>query len=487
MITGSIKKKFSLGIFSVLFVLISAIAAFTELYYLVVLPFILLFFYAVWQYPYFVFLLLLFSIPFSAEIQFSETLGTDFPDELLMIIASFLFLAYWLYHPSVLQKKIIKHPLIIVLILTLCWSLISVISSTQPLISFKFLLAKGWYVGAFVLAALIAFSQKQHIRSSIIAIVVAMVLVTLIIVVRHYQYGFSFEYVNDVPKPFFRNHVNYSAMLVCIIPIVFIYWQSVKKSKTGFLIGLLLIVLLAALYFSYARGAWLALFIGIIAVWLIKKKLLIVTYIIAVLVLLASVFWIKNNDRYLQYANDYKTTIWHKDFREHLIAMYHMKDVSTAERFYRWIAGVRMIKDNWLTGYGPGSFYNNYKPYAIPAFKTWVSNNEEHSTVHNYFLLVTIEQGIPGLIFFLLLAGMMLYYAQYLYHRIKDNFYKQVAITSGVILMIILAVNFLSDLVETDKIGSLFFLCLSMLVVTDVKTRGLNSSTDIQSVPQSIS
>ena len=117
-----------------------------------------------------------------------------------------------------------------------------------------------------------------------------------------------------------------------------------------------------------------------------------------------AVFWIKADDRYLQYAHDYRTTIFHHDFREHLQATYQLKDVSTAERFYRWIAGVRMIKDNALTGYGPNTFYNNYKPYAVPAFKTWVSDNKEHSTVHNYFLLIAIEQGIPGLLFFLLLC-----------------------------------------------------------------------------------
>jgi hypothetical protein len=37
--------------------------------------------------------------------------------------------------------------------------------------------------------------------------------------------------------------------------------------------------------------------------------------------------------------------------------------------------------------------------------------------------------------------------------------------------MMILTVNFLSDLIETDKVGSLFFLCLATLVVADMNTR----------------
>jgi len=42
-------------------------------------------------------------------------------------------------------------------------------------------------------------------------------------------------------------------------------------------------------------------------------------------------------------------------------------------------------------------------------------------------------------------------------------------------------VNFLSDLIETDKVGSLFFLCIAVLVVVDLNTRQESSepATDI--------
>jgi O-antigen ligase len=123
-----------------------------------------------------------------------------------------------------------------------------------------------------------------------------------------------------------------------------------------YLLAVMIAVLLIALFFSYARGAWLALFTGIAAGWLIKKRLLLAAYILAIIALAGSLFWIKAGDRYLQYAHDYRTTIFHQDFREHLRATYEFKDVSTAERFYRWIAGVRMIKEDPLTGFGPSCF-----------------------------------------------------------------------------------------------------------------------------------
>lgn len=256
-------------------------------------------------------------------------------------------------------------------------------------------------------------------------------------------------------------------MLACTIPIFFAIYKLTCKKRIKIFVVVATFILLIALLFSYSRGAWLALLVGLAAYWLIRKKLLLFSFIAAFMIVAGALFWLKNNDRYLQYAPDFKTTIFHKDFREHLIATYRLKDVSTEERFYRWIAGIRMVKDNWLTGYGPNTFYYNYKTYAIPSFKTWVSDNKEHSTVHNYFLLITIEQGIPGLIFFLLLTGGMLYYAQKVYHRTNDLFYKTVAVTAGSITVMVIVVNFLSDLVETDKIGSIFFLCLSILIAID--------------------
>jgi O-antigen ligase len=465
------KKTFQFAFFAGLFILFLLTAFYIEQYYLIAVPFAALLLYTGWQYLNLLFFLLLLSLPFSAEYHFSQTLGTDIPDEFLMLFVSALFFFYWIYSPQKIPKNILLHPLLIFLVVSLIWTAISVFFSTHIIISVKYILAKCWYLGAFVLAPVIIFRQKQNIRIAAIILAGSMLTVAIIALIKHSSNDFHFANINDAVTPFFRNHVNYSAMLVCIIPVFFAFFRLSHTKRQKILTGLAIIVLLIALFFSYARGAWLALIAGIAAYRLIKKGYLVISFITILIIILTSLFWIKSNDRYLQFAHDYNTTIFHSDFKQHLIATYRLKDVSTAERFYRWIAGVRMIKDNWLTGYGPNTFYYNYKGYAIPAFKTWVSKNEDHSTVHNYFLLITIEQGIPGLIFFLVLLGGMLYYAQHLYHRIQDVFYKMVSITTGVMLVMITIVNFLSDLVETDKIGSLFFLCLSTLIVTDINTK----------------
>ncbi len=440
----------------------------TSLYWLLFIPFGFLLFYAGWQQRQLIFYLLIFALPWSIEYSFSSSLSTDLPDEPLMWIITVLSIAYCFFRPSEISSKT-KQPLVILLFCNLAWIVVTVLFSTDGLISSKFLAAKCWYLVAFVLAPLLFFVNKRILSSTAILFLVSMLSVTIIAVCKHAFYGFKFANVNDAVSPFFRNHVNYSAMLVCTIPILISVYQLNKKYRS--LIIAALIIAVMALFLSYARGAWLALLIGSLSYWLIRKRMLLISVVITMVLLVSSAFWLSTNDRYLGYAHDYRTTIFHKDFEEHLVATYKLKDVSTAERFNRWIAGARMIKDNWLTGYGPNTFYSNYKPYTIPAFKTWVSDNKEHSTVHNYFLLVLIEQGIPGFIFFLLIVATMIFYAEKIYQRTADKFYRAAALACGAMTMMIVVVNFLSDLIETDKVGSLFFLCLATLVSIDLKTR----------------
>jgi O-antigen ligase len=478
-------EKIPFGLLSLLFIAATATAVNTGLYFLAVIPFAALFFTAGWQWRNIIFYLLLFTIPFSFEYQFSSQLGTDVPDELLMLFVSFLFMASWLYSPKQLPLSTIKHPLVMVLLLSLAWALVTVLFSGDRTVSLKYLLAKSWYAGAFVLAPLILFKEKKNIIVASKVLGSSLFLVTMIIQFRHGLNGFSFASINDAVHPFFRNHVNYSAMLVCLLPVLFAFFHLAGNRNMKRWIAAAMMITLGGLFFSYARGAWLALLIGVFAWWFIKKKWLFSVFLAAVITIIAALFWVKSGDRYLRYAHDFRTTIFHKDFGEHLVATYKLKDVSTAERFYRWIAGIRMIKDNWMTGYGPNTFYDNYKGYTVPAYKTWVSDNEDRSTVHNYFLLTAIEQGIPGLMILLVLFGLMLYYSQYLYHRLKDRIYRMAVMATGIILSMILTLNFLSDLVETDKIGSLFFLCLAVLVSVDMNTRERNSdpSPDIQRIP----
>lgn len=442
------------------------------------LPVLLLLLFCFLQYPHLLFYALLFFIPWSVEMNVTESLGTDLPDEPLMVLMAFTVVALLLMQRKERSEKSRIHLLLGVLFITVAWSLITVAASTHVWLSLKFFLARSWYLLAFVGAPLALKGDEKFIKRSTIVLFVSMFLVTCAGLYKHAALGFTFASINDAIAPFFRNHVNYSALLVFMVPLQVAFYKMAKKKSFRVLLLLSLLIVFAALYLSYARGAWLALFAGLLSLWLLKRRWLFQSFLFSILIVTGVVFWLAQNERYLQFAPRHDVTIFHQEFAEHLVATYKGNDVSTAERFHRWVAGVRMSGDRWATGFGPTTFYQHYKSYTVPAFRTWVSDNREQSTVHNYFLLLLIEQGVVGLCLFLLLLGAMFWYAQRIYHRTNSRFWKTTVAAIAAILAMQCILNFLSDLIETDKVGSVFYLCLSYLMIADQKTKGTAEQTN---------
>lgn len=410
-----------------------------------------------------VYWLLLITIPLSTEYNFTPSLGLDLPDEPLLIILSVAVTASILFNPSpfrfIFESLIFKWIIAIVI-----WICISLYYASNQWLALKFILAKIWYLLPLVMLTALIHLRSSNFRKTALYICIPLSLVVIQTLIRHAFYGFDFVAIKKTMGPFFRNHVNYSAMLVCLIPIGILLLQFTQHTRKRYIIHLGLIIALLGLFFAYSRGAWLGLLVGIIGYYLIKKNILGKAILIGIISIVIGLIVLINNNRFMQFAPEHDETIFHENFSEHLNATIGLKDISNAERFHRWVAGVRMVAEKPWTGFGANSFYNNYQPYTAAAFKTWVSNNPEHSTVHNYYLLLALEQGLPALILF---AGFFIYLlllTQQLYHQFQQNYYRQISMGLGILLMMIASLNFTSDLIETDKIGGLFWLTTGILI-----------------------
>jgi O-antigen ligase len=410
-------------------------------------------------------------LPLSTELHITPQLGLDFPDELLLVLLTGLVIAKLIHQPSWFPVALRKSNLFMLLVIHVLWITVSCFYSVEPLLSTKFLLAKIWYIVPLVILPQVFVNSQSKMKRLALCFLAPMILIVIQVLIRQSLYQFSFADVKKAMAPFFRNHVTYSSMLVCLLPVAWCCWKLTAASDpkrkwimAGIWIGL------AGLLFSYSRGAWVALVMGVATIWIIRKKLMGAFVTLAITSVLVSTVWLVTDKNYLRFAPDHDRTIFHTDFREHLQATIDMKDVSAAERFYRWVAGARMLADKPVTGFGPNSFYPHYKPYTVNRFQTWVSENKEHSTVHNYFILTALEQGVTGLIFFCALYFAMLIRVQKLYHRFQDKFHKTVTLTIGAIVVMIGVINSLSDMIETDKIGSLFWLCLGMIILLERKS-----------------
>lgn len=415
------------------------------------------------------YLLLWASIPISTEVEFGS-LGADLPDEVLMIAITGIAILLFIYKSPKLNLKMLLNPISLLLLLHMGWILITTVTSTQPIISLKFFIAKLWYIAPFYFMAYYLMVTESDMRTWLRWLLIPILGTVLVILVRHSGDGFSFMTVNDHLKPFYRNHVDYSFMLGVCLPFVWVLRKTWRGKYTGLLICA---VLLLGIYFSYTRAAYIGVVAAVAGYLLIRFKLVKIATAGAVIASIVIIVTLARDNRYIDYAPQYEKTITHYEFENLLEATYKLEDISSMERVYRWVAGFYMMKDRPILGFGPGSFYESYMPYTDEHFVTYVSDNPEHSGMHNYFLMTATDQGLPGLIIFVALVFIGLLKAEWLYHRVDNQYARNIVAASAATLCFIIFVLLLNDMIETDKVGTFFFFCLAMIV--SIENRYLHS------------
>ena len=427
------------------------------------------------------FYLLMCSIPMSINLQEMTGISLDFPDEPIMLSLSVFFVFFALQNfRNIGFGRWLQHPLIQILLLSFLWMSVTVVFSTNVALSSKYLLKRIWFIVPFLCFPIIFFQDKIHIKRAFTLMFVPLLLIIFIVLYRFSALGFRFEDVHDPIQPFFQNHVMYGSMLSCFIPLI--AGAIFLHKRFGFswviLIGAMF-VFLAGVYFSYSRAAWMAVLFALVTMACIRFKVMHYARLLFYAVVLSAVLWLSNNNQYLSYRPKFEKTIMHASLSDHIMATIQGTDISSAERYYRWIAAVRMSVDHPLTGVGPNNFYDNYKHYTIAAYKTWVSRNMERSTTHNYFLFMLVEQGYPAMILYALLIFMIFYYGQKVYHRQTERFDKVVVMAAICMIAALFVNNFFSELLETDKIGSLFLMGIALIIAIDLKN---SKRTNVESL-----
>ena len=423
-----------------------------------------------------VFFLLLACIPISAEFELPNGFSTDIPTEPLTIGLMLVYIIYALKNDPILRGRgFLRHPITLLIGLHIGWIFVTMINSENLFYSIKYFLAKIWFVVTFYFLASLMLQTRRDFERFIWCIFTPLSIAIVITTYRHAAFDFSFTDINKIMYPMFRNHVSYGCMLAVFLPYVILgrSWQR-RFGLRWWLFTMAAVMFLFAIQFSFTRAAYGAIIGAAGYYFIVKFKLTKAVIGLSIIGIIGFVTFIVNDNKYLDYAPKFEKTITHKNFDQLLEATAKGEDISTMERVYRWVAGFRMVSEKPFMGFGPNNFYNYYKTFTVTNFKTYVSDNKEGSTVHCYYLLTTIEQGIPGAIIFFMLIFCALIKAEQVYHR-AEGFQKQVLITtllSFVTLLILITIN---DLIETDKFGSFFFMSLAIFTNLDLATRKNNA------------
>jgi len=426
--------------------------------------------------------ILLFFVPLSMHLYFrGDTLELSFPDEPMMWAFLLLLPVLFVNNPYIIPKWWLKDPVVLIVLLQFLWLIVAVAYSKVLFFSVKFLIAKTWYLAGFFIFPLWIFRQQADFIKGFKILIVPVIFTVLLILYRQWLVHFSFLEVNRAIGALYYNHVEYSTILSMLFPLLCIAYPLTKGKNIWIrrLVLFLAFLFLLAILLSYARAAILAVLFSAFVAVAIRYRL--VNTIMPVFYGFIALFmaYLVTDNKYIDLKPDYEHTYMHGNFTEHIIATFRGQDLSSMERLYRWIAAVRMSADRPVVGYGPHSFYYFYKPYAVNMFKTYVSKNDEHSTTHNYFLYMLVEQGWPAMLLYALLIMVVLAKAQRTYFRFRDRFYKYCTLGLTMLFAASFVNNFFSELIETHKVGSLFYLSLALLVILNRKSKELAKDTGI--------
>jgi len=421
-----------------------------------------------------VFFLMLAAVPLSTDVELPGGLGTDLVSEPLMWLLTLVSGLWFLRHWRSVDARFVRHPVTLLLLAHLAWTVVCTAGSQDAVVSGKFLLAKIWYVVVFYFLASRMLRDESDYRTMVWCFFVPLFFIVPVVLWRHAALDFSFQHVERVMGPFFKNHVMYACMLAVFLPFAWYatYWHR-RWSPMWWWWAAGIALFVVGINFAYTRAAYVALVAAVGIYWLMRRRLMKVALLGTVLVAGLFAGFVRSGDNWLEFAPDFERTVTHARFDNLLEATTKLEDISTMERVHRWVAASYMIRDRPLLGFGPGNFYFFYQKYTVTSFKTYVSRNPERSGIHNYYLMVTVEQGLVGLLLFLALCAYTIVRGERVYHATADAGRRRMLVSAVLCFILIDLLMLMNDFVETDKIGSFFFLALAILVNTDLKNREL--------------
>lgn len=415
---------------------------------------------------------LILVMPLSIEVALPGGFGTDLPTEPIVIGLMLVLIFTLLLKPSLLKGDFFIHPISILLLAHYGWILCASLFSTDFILSLKYLLSKFWYLSVFYFMSGMVLVNFKALKAIIWIIFVPTLVGILIIMERHYHYGFLFEYINNAVEPIYRNHVNYGVFITMTIPLMVMarFWYK-RGSILRLVWDLGIIITLVAIYFTYTRGAWLALIACPFIYLIVKRKWMKKVLAVSSLSVILFFGYLIKDQNYLAFAPNYEKTIYHANLKDHLVSTFSGQDMSTMERFYRWVAAFNMVSKKPVFGFGPSTFVKNYKSYTVNQFATYISRNEENSTVHNYFILLLAEQGIFGMLIFAIWIFAILIYAEKIFHQQSNYKDRWVVMGTLMCVCVFLINNLFSDLLEANKLAPLFFMMVTILINWDIQSK----------------
>jgi len=438
------------------FILLNVICFAFDFYFASFLPLVPVVLYFIFVHTDKLIYFLAFATPLSIPLKdIGGGIGLTLPTEPLIV---FLFLGFMfkLIQGKQFELKILRNPIVIIVLLNIIWMAITTVTSVQPLISTKYTLSYVWYTFVFLLVLAHFFRNPKRIRIFIWCLSIATGILVIYTLKNHAAESFTRLYAYTAMRPFLPDHGMYAAAISFVIPAMFVMGVFGLKSKSnwfwiGMALGLFALITLGVI-FSFTRASWLSLVVAFLVMVLLLmrvqfKTVMGIGVVLSVLLLLFQGLIMMELSRNKQDSDD--------NIEDHLQSFSNVStDPSNLERLNRWSSAYRMFLDKPFLGFGPGTYTYEYAPYQLSSEMTIISTNAgDQGNVHSEYFRPFAESGVLGGLLFITLVLVVLSEGFYVFHNSESH---EIRILSMAVLLGLITYfvhGLLNNYSEFDKIA----------------------------------
>lgn len=412
--------------------------------------------------------LVVVSTPLAINIQnFDAGVGISLPTEPLLIGVLILFFIKLLFSSDI-DRRFMKHPVTIAILINLSWLLVTSVTSQLPLVSAKYLISRLWFVVPMYFVGSILFRKFENAKLFSWLYISSLLIVIVYTIYNHSLYAFNEEQGHWVMTPFFNDHTAYGAILAMFIPIMFGFGFD-KSGKRSFRIIAFIVfgILLLALYLSYSRAAWISVVFALLVYFLILLRIRFRWILASIALVLTIFFTFKFEILDILEKNKQDSSA---NFIEHIQSIANISsDPSNLERVNRWQSALRMFGQRPVFGWGPGTYQFEYAPFQRSIEKTIISTNAgDKGSAHSEYIGPMAESGLMGMLTFLAIVVLIIRTGIRVYRSATRKEVKLLSLVTVLSFVTYAVHSLMNNFLDTDKASVPFWGFAAIIVVLDL-------------------
>ena len=412
-------------------------------------------------------LLMALLTPFAVDVALMPGMELSMPVEPMMILFSCFFLFRVLVANNY-DLRILRHPVTVLLLAGLAWWVVTSCTSRLPWVSFKYFLARLWFVLPFYFAAVQIFRNRERIGQFYWAYAIGLGVVILIATSKTLGNFSDLQTLHRVMRPFYNDHTAYGCAIALLVPasVHFIFggrWKGWQRVLTLLLFALLC----TGLFFSYCRAAWISV-VAAAGIYLLVRMGMKVKWMVLLFGLGVGLFFVYQSDvLYTLGKNHHDSSYTLADQVKSISNI--STDASNVERLNRWASAMRLWKESPVLGVGPGTYqflYGSYqKSYQLSTIST---NAGDLGNAHSEYIGPMTEQGLPGVLLVAALFLTTFATGVRVYRTAKDPAVGRMALAFTLSLLTYYVHGVFNNFLDTDKLSVPFWAFTAAVVALDL-------------------